>query len=212
MNGKRFNLLMIGIAGLLGILIFAAIFGANSLLKQRSKKLLDLRLQSQVLSQQQASLAKAKKDIAKYSELNREARIIVPQDKDQAEAVREIVKLAKDTGVNISSILFTSSNLGNTRTSASASSSTTSTATTTSTKAPPISQTIEVKGIKGVYVLPITVQVQDDAASYSSLLSFLNKLEQNRRTAQVVSINIQPVVTNPSQVNFTLTLNAYLKP
>src|SRR5690242_719542 len=112
MNSKRFNLFFIGVTAFLGILIIVAVFGASTLLKQRSKKLLDLKLESKVLDQQLASLAAAKKDISKYNELNREAKIIVPQDKDQAQAVREITGLASKNKITISSILFPDSNLG----------------------------------------------------------------------------------------------------
>ena len=213
MSSKKFNLIMIGLTVLLGVAIIAALFGANALLKQQSKKLYDLKKQSLILNQQQLNLVQAKKDITKYSELEREAKLIVPQDKDQAEAVREIVNIAKASNVSISSIIFPTSTLGT----GPASSSTTGTppaATTqssTSTKSP-VTQTQQVTGLKGVYVMPITVQSTNNPVPYSNFVNFLSKLEQNRRTSQVSTISIQPLGTDPSQVNFTLIINAYIKP
>ena len=211
MTSKRFHLIIIILASILGIAIIGSVFIANILLKQQSKKLYDLKLQSQVLNQQQVGLAQAKKDISKYSELEREAKAIVPQDKDQAEAVREIVNIAKSSSVSISSIIFPASSLGTTAAGSASSSSTSTTTPTPSTKSP-LSQTQQVTGLKGVYSLPITVQASGNPVSYSDFISFLDKLEQNRRTAQVTSVNIQPLATNPGQVNFTLVINAYIKP
>jgi hypothetical protein len=67
--------------------------------------------------------------------------------------------------------------------------------------------------MSGVYSLQITIQQTSEAAiSYSQFLTFLDKLEQNRRTAQVTSIILQPDSTNPNMVAFTLTINEFIKP
>lgn len=213
MNTKRFNYLMIAVTSLTSIAIFGSVVVANSLLKQQSKKLYDLKLQSQVLGQQQINLAKAKKDIAKYSELNREAKIIVPQDKDQAAAVREITNIAKSTGVAISGIQFPASTLGSSSQSSNTSTGSVGSSTTTSIKSKtPVTQVQPVPGLKGVYVMPITIQVSNAPVSYSGFVKFLSKLEQNRRTAQVSSVSIQPLATSPNKLNFTLIVNVYIKP
>lgn len=206
MNGKRFHYVMIGLTGVFAVAIFGSVLLANQLLKQQSKKLYDLKLQSQILSQKQVALGKAKKDINLYSELEREAKLIVPQDKDQAEAVREIVNIAKSAGISITSIIFPSSTLGNTPAKSGG------TSAGAATKAPAISQTQAVPGLKGVYTMPITVQVTNAPVAYSNFTTFLSKLEKNRRTSQVSSVNIQPLASSPGKVNFTLIVNAYIKP
>ncbi len=211
MNSKRFYYLMIGLTCLLAVAIIGSAFFANMLLKQQSKKLYSLKLTSQVLDQQQIGLAQAKRDIKKYSDLKKEAQAIVPQDKDQAEAVREIIKIAKSTGVNISSIAFPTSTLGNSPVKSSASTNTTP-SPTTAKKTPTVSQTQLVPGLKGVYLMPITIEDATTAVPYTNFINFLDKLEQNRRTAQVSSVNIQPTVTDPGLVNFTLIVNTYIKP
>lgn len=209
MSSQRFYLLMIGITVALGISVIGVAFLGDHLLQQQSKKLTSLKLDSKVLDEQQTSLSRAKKDIQKYSELEREAKIIVPQDKDQAEAVREIVKIAKDNGVTLATIGFPTSTLGQSTIVAPGSSSS---STKPSTKVS-ISQVQPVKGINGLFVLPINIQ-QDSASPilYSNFINFLKDLEQNRRTAQVSSINIQPNVKNRNLLSFTLTVNVYIKP
>lgn len=173
-------------------------YGTNTLLSSQASKLSKLRADSDVASSLQATLTKNKQDIAKYSELNTIAETIVPQDKDQAEAVREIVNLAAQSGISkLSSISFPSSTLG-------------AVLGNTNSK---ITQLVPVKGMSGVYNLPITVS--QDASShitYSQLTTFLSKLEQNRRTAQVSSLSIQPDAEDPNLVAFTLIMNEYIKP
>ena len=64
-----------------------------------------------------------------------------------------------------------------------------------------------------MYELPITI-VQDQTARvpYDRFITFLSKIEQNRRTAQVGSISVQPDANNPNNVAFTLVINEFIKP
>lgn len=186
-------------------LLFAGFLGigyaANSLLSSQAHKLSKLRADSEVLVGEQTGLVKSKHDIEKYSQLNQIAQAVVPQDKDQAEAVREIVNLASDSGIaKLSSITFPSSTLG-------------SGSTGVKSTSPTLTQLQPVKGMGGVYQLQITV-TQDASARvpYDQFITFLQKLEQNRRTAQVTGITIQPDPAHPSQVAFTLIINEYIKP
>ena len=56
---------------------------------------------------------------ANYSPLEKIAKIVVPQDKDQAKAVLEIVKIAGESGIKPTAINFPVSTLGNAATGAS---------------------------------------------------------------------------------------------
>jgi len=197
---------MVGLIAVLFVGLIGGTFGVNSLLQSKSKKLVDLKLQSQVLTEQQTGLTKAKKDIKQYADLEKIAKTIVPQDKDQAEAVLEITKLAADSGISqLSSITFPASTLGGTLG--------TSTTPTKSSGASNLTQLTAVPGISGVYQLQITItQSSDHSVPYSQFTTFLSKLEQNRRTAQVSSITIQPDTKNPNAVAFTLIINEFIKP
>lgn len=212
MSTKRVYFVMLGLVGLLFVGMLAGTFEVNSLLEAKAKTLVDLKLQSQVVTSQQTGLQRAKKQIAQYASFEETAKSIVPQDKDQAEAVREITKIATDSGIKrLSSVTFPLSTLGGP---AGATSTTGTTApSANSSKKNALTQLLPVKGMNGVYSLQITIQQTSEAAiSYSQFLTFLDKLEQNRRTAQVTSIILQPDSTNPNMVAFTLTINEFIKP
>ena len=180
--------------------IIAAVVYGNKMLEQDSQKLLALKVDNKVLEQQQTALLKANKDIAKYSNLEEITQTIVPQDKDQARAVREVVELASQSGIKLQSITFPASTLGNT-----SGSSADATAG--------ISQAKPVSGITGVYSLEMNI-VPQNKVSYYQFIDFLAKLEKNRRTSQVTRIKIDP--SSPGEKNptigFALTVNIFVKP
>lgn len=215
MSTKRVYYVMLGLVGLLFVGMLAGTYEVNSLLEAKAKTLVDLKLQSQVVTSQQTGLQRAKKQIAQYASFEDTAKRIVPQDKDQAEAVREITKIASESGIKrLSSVTFPLSTLGGP---AGATSSTAPSGATTpsasSNKKNALTQLLPVKGMTGVYSLQITIQQTSEAAiSYNQFLTFLDKLEQNRRTAQVTSIILQPDSSNPNMVAFTLTINEFIKP
>src|ERR1700740_2736242 len=107
MNNKRVYFIMLGVIVLLVLGVIGGAYEVNSILEAKAKHLVDLKLQSKVISTQQDSLRQAKKQIAQYASFEETAKSIVPQDKDQAEAVREITKLASDSGITrLSSVTF----------------------------------------------------------------------------------------------------------
>ncbi len=61
--------------------------------------------------------------------------------------------------------------------------------------------------------MEITVTSSENkAVSYQQLLDYLRLLENNRRTAEVKNISIQPSEANRGTLSFTLTLNSYVRP
>ncbi len=217
MTSKRLYFLLIGVIGLLFIGLVAGTFGANNILSSEAAKLTILKAKSAALSQEQLTLNKAKDDLTKYASLEAVAHSVVPQDKDQAEAVREIVNIAAQYGVSLAAISFPASTLGNTATGtpipASATPTTTQSPTTKSSSAGSLSQLQPVKNITGVYQLPITVVGDSNKpVAYDKFISFLAALEHNRRTAQVSTITLEPSTNNRNLLSFTLGLNEYIKP
>lgn len=199
MDNKKLSLILAGVASLLGIGLFASVFFANKLLSTKSVELSKLKAQSQVADELQISLRKNRADITKYADLNKIAKAVVPQDKNQAQTVSEIVKIANDSGITkLTSITFPASTLGGTGAAKAQAS---------------LTQVTPVKGIASVYLLPITItQDSNNAVRYSQFITFLQKLENNRRTAQVSSISITPDGKNPNNISFTLIVNEYIKP
>lgn len=209
MSSKRLYFILLAAIFLLGAATLGVVYEADQLLQQRSNVLVEQKAASIAADNQQAQLSKNKKDITKYKELNSIAKTIVPQDKDQAEAVLEIVRLAQQSNIpRLSSVTFPTSTLGAKPLAGARTPGTP--APSTNTK---LTQLIPVKNIPGVYDLQITVQQSDAAAiPYSTFITFLQNLEQNRRTAQVSNISIIPNSKNPNLVAFTLTIDEYIKP
>lgn len=187
---------LIGLLVLLGVGFFVGVKEADAVLEHKSQALVSLKAQNLATTDQQAQLDEDKADIKKYTSLNTIAESVVPQDKDQAQAVQEIVNLAAESGIpSLTSISFPASTLGGTSTSKG------------------LTQVTAVKGIPGVYDLQITVnQATTDPVSYSDFVTFLSRLEQNRRTAEVSSIDVAPEDSNPSQISFTIVVDEFIRP
>lgn len=199
MNSKKLYFALIGVLVLLGIGTLASVSEANSILEGQSKTLVHAKAADAAANMQKVQLATDKKDVLKYTELNQIAQSVVPQDKDQAAAVREIVALANQSGIpRLSSIAFPPSTLG--------------AVTKSKTATSQFTQVSPVKGIPGVYDLQITVtQSGQDTVPYGNFVSFLSKLEQNRRTALVSSISVQPDPKSPGVVGFILVIDEYIR-
>lgn len=198
MTPKRLYFLLLFCLALVGSGIVASGFVANNLLTHKSAKLSKLKAEAKNQGELQIALSRNKRDLRKYSELNQIAKTIVPQEKDQAVTVLEISRLAAESGIpKLTSITFPASSL-----SIGASGS----------KVNNLSQVTPVKGLSGVYLLPITVTLDSsNLTTYTQFINFLQRLEQNRRTAQVGSVSITPDTADPSRISFSLTINKYVK-
>lgn len=199
---------MLGVIGITAILAIASVVVGSSMLKTKSAELTELKIQDRLIEEQQIALIQANKDIEKYQELEIIAKSVVPQDKDQARTVREIIKLADDANIVISNITFPASTLGQKPVPAPTSDG----STPTRNQTPALSQVKPVDGITGLFQLEVSIQVSEIAPTYNQLIDFLDKLEQNRRTAQVTSITINPSNPNRNLVEFNLTMNVFVKP
>ena len=208
MTAKRYFYVMLGLLILLLGLIIAGTVGGNMLLEKQSHKLSALKSENQSIEQQQSALVQAKKDIERYSEVEKIAKSVVPQDKDQARTVREIVKIAQDNGIPIKTISFETSTLGENKPTTQAPGGTA--VGGAKPVPPPVSQVKPVQGIPGVYTLEIQVS-SAGKVSYQNFLKFLESLERNRRTAHVTSVDLQPS-DDGRTLDFNLKVTAYVKP
>ncbi len=217
MTPKRFYFVMLGVNLLLLIALVGGVVFGSVVIKEQANKLTKAKVQNKVIEEQQIQLTQAKQDIEKYTELDSITKAIVPQDKDQAKTVREITKLAEESGIILKGIAFNSSSLGQTAAPKAAEPATEGEPTTTAPKpatpaAPALTQVKPVEGITGVYALEIIVtSLESQPVPYTNFITFLEKLESNRRTAHVDKISVKPS-DDGSSVSFVLTLNAYVKP
>lgn len=211
MTSKRLYWILLGSICLLFAGLIAGAYEVTSVVGKESKNLSNLKAKDEALSQQQDGLKIAKKGLAEYADLEQIAHAIVPEDKSQAEAVRQLFNIAAANGIKLASINFPASTLGTT--SAVAPSTSGGAVTPVPAVNTKTSQLQPVKNIPGVYELQITViSDSQNPAPYYKFINFLSDLENNRRTAQVNTISIQPTTTDTTSVSFTLTLNEYIKP
>jgi len=209
MSPKQFYFVMVGVLILMGVLAGSGAVMANKLLTKKTARLSELKLENEVYERQKEDVIRAQKDLDKYADLEKIAKQIVPQEKDQARTTREILNLAQQAGIDIASVTFPSSTLG--QKAAPVAKPAEGEAAPTTPAAPPITQVKPVDGITGVYQLEITVQ-NGDPATYPKLINFLKRLEINRRTAQVVDLTITPNAANRNVLTFSMKINLYIKP
>jgi type II secretory pathway pseudopilin PulG len=192
LNAKKLNYLLIGLIIVAVMALMGSAYAATILLKQKSKDISKAKLQSLALEEKQRLLRKARSDIETYRQLAEIAQTIVPQDKDQAPTVREINNLAVASGLTLGTITFPDSSLGSTD--------------------GKDAQLKDVPGIEGVQALTITIKTDRDVPTrFANLLRYLEALEQNRRTALVRSVTIEPDEARAGMIQVTLTIDEYIR-
>jgi hypothetical protein len=219
MNNKKAYYLIISIITVTLILAGTLIYLGLGHLSKKSDEIAELKTASMILEEQQISLARANQEIKRFEELDAIARAVVPQDKDQARTVREIVKIGNDNGITFSNINFENSDLGIRVKPAPApqpepTEEGDEEAPAEDLPPPPppvnITQANPVDGIPGVFEMELSITSDvNNPVEYSNLINFLEQLEQNRRTARVSSVTITPV---EGGVNFSLTLGVFIRP
>lgn len=223
MTAKRLYYVLLGVIGLLVIGLILGAQSADSVLNKHAATLSKLKAKQQAADYEQKRLVKAQQAIQQYADLEKIAKVVVPEDKDQAEAVRELINFANKDHISIGSITFPTSTLGATVTNGSSASSSTTTTTNTVPVTPKfqapdspankLSQLLAIPGLPGVYQLSITVTTTTGKpASFENIITFLQDLEGNRRTAQVTTIHLEPDSIDPTLLNLTLNINEYIKP
>jgi len=206
MTSKKVYFLLVGVISLLALASVGGAILGNSFLQKQAMQLTEAKLNSQSLDAQTITLAQANKDVMKYADLEKQANKIVPQDKDQAKTVREIVQLANVNNIPVASVTFPNSTLGLPKVG--------SGAPAAGAKVPNgVTQVTPVPGINNVFQMEITVQSEPTKPiPFNNFIMFLNQLEQNRRTAQVSELIIQPDTKDVTKVSFSLKINVFIKP
>lgn len=206
MTSKRLFYVLIALLVVINASGVALLIEGDKRLVAQNSELTQYKVESTALQEVQRSLVRAKKDIETFSNVEKIAKTIVPQEKDQAKTVREIITLADESGVAISSITFPTSNLGAKQAAGAPGTGAASQGAGTT------SQTQKVEGLTGVEKLDITVTSDTkQPITYTKMIRFLGLLEQNRRTSQVANITIQPDSTNRNLLTFSLVVTVYIK-
>jgi hypothetical protein len=212
LNSK--NLRMILICALaLSILIFVITMSMGlSKLGEKSRAMVKLKVENQTTNDRLNNLEQAKKEVEKYAYFKQVAKTVIPSDKNQAQTILEINQMAKQAGIGIQSITFPASTLGTGAAAVKTDATKTSSASTAITQAKPV------PGIAGLYSLQLIIAPESGKdvsagrqVTYPKMLDFFKRIENNRHTAQITQISIQPA-TDSQALSFTLIINIFIKP
>jgi hypothetical protein len=214
-DSKTLRLIMIGSLVLLSVGFLATAFLGLSALSKKSQSLVQLKSESQDTDTRLNNLEQAKKEVAKYSYFKDVAKTVIPSEKNQAETVLEIYQMAQQSGISIQSITFPASTLGQAVGAPPPGAKTDAASATTQTT---LTQAKPVSGIPGLYSLELTITPSAgkdvpaaQQVTFPKMLDFLKRIENNRHTAQITQVGIQPASDNQT-LSFTLTINIFIKP
>lgn len=125
---------------------------------------------------------------------------IIPAEKDQARAVRDITQIATAYDLSLRSVNFPGSDLNSAK----------KTATNETAAKASVSQAKPVAGLNGVLGMEVSLELThinvSNSISTNQVLGFLERIENNRRNIRVTSINFGTAVDEGK----TLKVNALL--
>ncbi len=218
MTPKRFSYTLIGLLVILAGASVALTYFADQWLTVKAQELVTLKLDTAALEEKQRVNKKSEAELEKYKDVAEELEKIVPKSKDQANAIAEILQIGKELGVEINSITFPASTLGQ-----QAAGSVTTGTTAATTPAPgssSVSQAAIIPEIPGVLGIEVTLasfrdttgQV-DSNITYSQVTRFLEAVERNRRTMQIKNLSITPLASDgETSYALSITMNIFVKP
>ncbi len=167
------------------------IYFVDGYLKEQSETIAILKADDELLSIELINAQGTVESLKTYRYIDVKANKILPNTKNQSEAILLINTIGNEVGINTESFIF----LG------------------TDGKPSEKSQTEPLEGAKGILVFP--VQVKFDA-TYSQTINWLKLAEKNQRKMQVSSITMTVREVNgeynPSDpLTVTVSINAYVE-
>jgi len=208
MTAKRLYFVLLASMGLLVIGAGAMVYLGYNFMSKSSDSLVNAKLENIAIEEQEINYAQARKDLEKYEDLGVLLRDVLPKEKDQALAVRELYKIGDETNISVDSIQFPASSLG--QKPATTTGGTTPTTTTSST----VTQAKAVEGLSGVLGIDVELTLKPKSGTsipYDNMIQFLQKVELNRRSMQVKKITVTPDAKNGG-LTFNVTLTIFVKP
>ena len=212
LSSKNLRMILIGALALSILIFIVTIFLGLSKLGEKSQAMVKLKVENQTTNDRLNNLEQAKKEVEKYAYFKQVAKTVIPSDKNQAQTILEINQMAKQAGIGIQSITFPASTLGQGGSAVKADASKASSSTTALTQAKPV------PGIAGLYSLQLIITPESGKdvpagrqVTYAKMLDFFKRIENNRHTAQITQVSIQPA-TDSQALSFTLIINIFIKP
>lgn len=208
MTAKRLYFILLASMGLLVVGAGAMVYFGYNFMSKSSDSLVNAKLENIAIEEQEINYAKARKDLEKYEDLGVLLRDVLPKEKDQALAVRELYNIGDETNISVDSIQFPASSLG--QKPATTAGGTTPTTTTNST----VTQAKAVEGLSGVLGIDVELTLKPKSGTsipYDNMIQFLQKVELNRRSMQIKKITVTPDAKNGG-LTFNITLTIFVKP
>ncbi len=217
MNAKRFNYLMMGVLALLVVTGGAVAYFSNQYLQTKAANVASIKAELAGVEAKESTFVRSRNELKQHEELKASIDRILPQDKDQARAIRELFAIAEESGIRITNITFPTSELGRKTQTAKPQTTTEGAQPQTQSQATnAVTQAKPVEGISGV--LGISASVGFDKAApnqpitFERFQQFLQKLELNRRTMQVSQVTITPTNQGEGEFDFSVNLTIFVKP
>ncbi len=185
MNAKRFFYLLIAANIVMVGLIGGALYYGDILLAKQSHKIAEAKAEDELIEQKKRVKTQLEKKIKEIGELKALAIKFLPDTKNQEELIAEFYKIAKSYNIDITGLTFNDSG-----------SSITST-----------SQTTPLKDAKGVSVFPF--KTSNFTTNFTTLISFMQSLENNRRKIQITTIDLQPNTAGTINIG-SISMEAYI--
>ena len=204
---------------------FGLVWEASNWLSKRGQSTVNLKLDILGLEQKQKAGIRATNDLLKYKQDIANLESVIPTQKDQVDALSQLIKIGDENGVTFGSITFPSSELGNvvapkpvavTTEDTKATAPALTPSTTPAPQAAPkktITQAKPVEGVPGLYEIQIALsdiaqKSTSKGLTYEQLLSLLRSIEQNKRIMQMNTISITPQKsTTDSSILYLLTIS-----
>lgn len=211
MTPKKVYYLLISLLVIVVLGIIGAAYFSNTFLKRSSNALVEAKLELYKIDETESTYRKNKLLLEQNQDIATILSSIVPSEKDQARAVREISRIASEKGLSVRSIRFPSSDLvaKNTKTTTNANGTTPS-----PTAGPTVSQAKPVNGLTGVLGMNVELEIANanpaNAISTDQMLGFLEEIENNRRNIRVTSVSYGPAIEEGKIINMDTIL--FIKP
>lgn len=206
---KKIYYLMISLIFITILLIFSSIYLGRQLLLKSQSSLVEAKLYNYTQEKTEEIFRKNQKLLNENADIAQILSNIVPSEKDQARAVRELNAIAEANNLNVVSVSFPRSDLLTPA-------KTTETKTDQSSndkaldQSKSISQAKPIKGMNGVYSIELTTEISSKDGQRiptDQILSLLQNIENNRRNMRIGSINIS---SNGETINLKLMI--FIKP
>ena len=191
MTTKKAHYLIVASVIMLVLILFATLYFGISVMKKQSQKIIDAKLNIAKAQKTETIYSSNKELYLNNQELAQKINDFIPTEKEQDLIVAQLNSFTNQSQLTISTISFPNSTLD---------------PNSKQKVKTDISQATPVKGLNGVYEIPIVVTVTDtnsETVNTDNLLNLLDLIESSPRNMRITSISYD-AESNEIQLNITI--------